>query len=102
MAQAPTELMWVRLLLANLHITMPKTMELRYDNRTTTYIANNPMFHERKKHVEMDCQYTCHLIQCSLLHTVSVSSKDQTKPLPHPLFDWCYNKLSKMGMHAPA
>jgi hypothetical protein len=74
-------------------------MEMRCNNKVATYIANNPMFHECTKHVEIDCHYTRDLIQRGLLFTTSDALENQTadmftKPLARSAFEACCDKLS--------
>jgi hypothetical protein len=99
--------MWIRSLLAYLQIQFSNPMEMRCDNRAATFITNNPAFHERMKHVEVDCQYIRDIIQKRLLYTTSVAFEEQTvdiftKPLARSLFDSCISKLSMIYIYASA
>lgn len=48
------ELAWLTAILKDHHIIVPLLIPLHCDNQTTLYIASNPMFHERTKHIKVD------------------------------------------------
>lgn len=45
-------------LLEEMGVTNLKHITLHYDNQSTIYMAMNPIFHERTKHIEIDCHFT--------------------------------------------
>ena len=51
------ELMSLKFLLLELVFSVEGLMPMYYDNRATIYIANNPISHERTKHIEVDCHF---------------------------------------------
>src|SRR4051812_15923210 len=55
LAAATCELQWFLYLLQDLHVTCTKTPVLYCDNQSAIHIASNPIFHERTKHLEIDC-----------------------------------------------
>ncbi|XP_049931235.1 retrovirus-related Pol polyprotein from transposon RE1 isoform X2 [Nymphaea colorata] len=106
MAQATAEVMWVRSLMLDLTVEVPLPMQLLGDNKAALFIANNPAFHERTKHVEVDCHYTRDMIQTGFVSTSHISTTGQTadiftKALARGPFQSCCSKLSLFDIYAP-
>ncbi|GJZ09572.1 uncharacterized mitochondrial protein-like protein [Tanacetum coccineum] len=53
-----TEIVWLSWLLADMGVRISRSTPLHCDNRNAIQIARNSMFHERSKHIEIDCHFT--------------------------------------------
>ncbi|BBH08397.1 wall-associated kinase 2, partial [Prunus dulcis] len=63
MAMATCELQWLRYLLYDLGLSHTTPSLLYCDNQAALYIAANPVYHERTKHIEIDCHVVREKIQ---------------------------------------
>jgi len=55
LATSTCELQWLTYLLNDLKICCSKPATLYCENQSALYIVSNPVFHERTKHLEIDC-----------------------------------------------
>ena len=100
MAQAVSEVIWLVRLLEELGINNLTPIQLNCDNQSALHIARNPVFHERTKHIEIDCHFTRDKVLEGLLQLTYLPTSDQladilTKILPGPQFQ---HLMSKLGM----
>ncbi|KAK2985696.1 hypothetical protein RJ640_011924 [Escallonia rubra] len=56
MAVTTCEITWLSFLLRDLGMPLTTPVPLCGDNQVALHIAANPIFHERTKHIELDCQ----------------------------------------------
>ncbi|KAK9666074.1 hypothetical protein RND81_14G158500 [Saponaria officinalis] len=63
MSYATSEMVWVDSLLKDLREDVPKPIPLFCNNKAATHIAQNPFFHERTKHLDIDCHYVREKLQ---------------------------------------
>lgn len=107
MAMATCELVWVKQLLKELKFGEISKMELVCDNQAALHIASNPVFHERTKHIEIDCHFVREKIFSGDIVTKFVKSNDQladifTKSLTGSRISYMCNKLGTSDVYAPA
>lgn len=57
MATTVSEVLWLPWLLKDLGVHANRPMSLFCDNQDACHISNNIVYHERTKHVEMDCYF---------------------------------------------
>jgi len=80
------ELSWLSRLLHELTLDSLTPIPIKCDNLAAIYIARNPVFHERTKHIEVDCHFIRHKLIEGVITLTHVPTRDQladllTKPL---------------------
>lgn len=106
LASLTCEVQWLSYLFADFQITFPTPASLYCDSKSAIYLAHNPTFHERNKHIELDCHVIREKLHSKLIHLLPVPSESQladvfTKPLHAPLFNSFMSKLGLCSIHTP-
>ncbi|RVW31226.1 Retrovirus-related Pol polyprotein from transposon RE1 [Vitis vinifera] len=107
MALATCELIWLKHLLRELRFGKDEQMKLICDNQVALHITSNTVFHERIKHIEVDCHFIREKIASGCVATSFVNSNDQladifTKSLRGPRIKYICNKFGAYNIYALA
>ena len=106
MAETVWEMVWLRSFHKDLDISSPFPMPKHCDNQAAIFIAGNSMFHERTKHIEIDCHYIPDKVMYRVISTPHVTSSHQladvfTKSLTEISYDTTCTKLGMFDLFAP-
>nr|XP_016495404.1 PREDICTED: uncharacterized mitochondrial protein AtMg00810-like [Nicotiana tabacum] len=71
------ELVWVKRLLEELTVMCTNPITVFCDSQVVVHIARNLVFHERTKHIEVDCHFVRDKIQEGLVELHHISTSDQ-------------------------
>ena len=107
MAHTTCEVVWVRSFLEEIGFPVQVPMNLYCDNQAAIHIASNPVFHERTKHIEVDCHLVREKLTGGVIATPFVSTSAQladmfTKPLFKPRLELLCDKLGLIDIYYPA
>ena len=107
MADTTQEMVWLRSFLKDLGISSPFPMPMHCDNQTAIFIAGNSTFHERTKHIEMDCHYIRDKVMSGVISTPHVTSSHQLadvfrKSLAGISYHTTCTKMGIFDLYAPA
>ncbi|KAJ4771955.1 Copia protein [Rhynchospora pubera] len=106
MASTASELIWLKQLLRDMGVNCSEPMKMYCDNQAARHIASNPVFHERTKHIEVDCHFIREKVQAKEIETPYVGSKDQladvfTKALDKGSFQKIIDKFGSINIFDP-
>ena len=93
-----SENIWLRHLLREFGVFLKGPTPLYADNTSAIQIAKNTVFHDRTKHIEIDCHFIRRHVVSNTIYLPYISSLDQltnifTKGLPWDRHDSILSKL---------
>ncbi|CAL9022395.1 unnamed protein product, partial [Prunus brigantina] len=98
LANSACELVWLKQLLQEIHITLRKPPVIWCDNISAIALAHNPVFHSKTRHMEIDVHFVRERVQRKEMQVCHLSSTEQlgdilTKSLAAPQFQYLRNNL---------
>ena len=98
MSAACSEIVWLRGLLAEMGFPQTTPTLLHADNTSAIQIATNPVFHERTKHIEVDCHSIREAVDAHVISLPHISTDLQiadvfTKSMTRPRHQFLVGKL---------
>ncbi|KAG7528001.1 Reverse transcriptase RNA-dependent DNA polymerase [Arabidopsis thaliana x Arabidopsis arenosa] len=106
MRKLTTELMWLKALLKDFGIDTPQPITMHCDNQAAIHIATNSVFHERTKHIEVDCHKVREQIQLGVILPHYTESEEQladifTKGASTKVCEYIHQKLGLVDLTRP-
>ncbi|KAM6555738.1 hypothetical protein CsatB_002757 [Cannabis sativa] len=107
LASTSSEITWIQYLLTDFQISQPAPAFIYCDNQSAIHIANNPTFHERTKHIDLDCHFIREKIKASTIRLIPVNTTLQladafTKPLPSTILSSHIRKMAVYDIYSPS
>lgn len=88
-----TEVLWVIILLKDIGMQVDGVMRLYCDNKATINLSNNPVMHDRTKHVEIDRHFIREKIDSKELTLPSRRKAKLLTSLPKGCFRMTLKKI---------
>lgn len=106
MAAVASEVIWIKSFLASWGVFLTRPIRLQCDNQAALHIARKHVFHERTKHIEIDCHFIPERMVSGELAVSYPPSKYQlanifTKALDKQQFQFLVSKLGIINPYAP-
>ena len=101
------EVIWLRNLLADLQAPQHGPVAFFCDSTAAIHIATNPVFHERTKHIELDCHQVRERVLLGFIKLLHVRTNNQvadifTKALFSPQFYSLVGKMALKSIYLPS
>lgn len=101
------ELLWLKILLEELGFPQDGPMLLYFDSTSAIKLANNSIYNEKTKQVEVDCHFICKKIEKKDVALLQGRTKDKladflTKSVTKTKMQFVLSKLGIGSIYAPA
>ena len=107
MADTCCEITWLLHLFKAFGILNLTPVQLLCDSKSALYIASNSVYHERTKHIELDCHLVREKLQLGIIKTAHIDSVQQpadllTKALSSASLSFLLSKLGVVNYFQPS
>ena len=98
--------LWLKRILEEIQVPRESPIKLYCDNKAALNIAQNPVQHERIKHVEVDRHFIKENVENENICLIYIPTKMQpadilTKGLSRQTFEDCVSKLDMINIYDP-
>ncbi|WMV27083.1 hypothetical protein MTR67_020468, partial [Solanum verrucosum] len=106
LASIVSELIWLLGLLKEIEAEVQLLVQVYSDSKAAIQIVANPIYHERTKHIEIDCHFIRERLQQSLIKVNYLPTQEQpvdvlTKGLSKYQHEYLLSKLGVFNIFAP-
>ena len=106
MKKLTNELVWLKGLLECLGFKNDEPITMHCDNQAAIHIASNSVFHERTKHIELDCHKVRQKVEQGVILPCFTRSEDQladifTKAASLKVCNHIFSKLGLVDLNKP-
>lgn len=106
LATIVTVLVWLVGLLTELDMKIKLSVKVYSDSKAAIQLAANPVYHERTKHIEIDCHFIREKLQQNLIDINYISTQQQpadilTKGLSRAQHEFLSSKLGLLNIFTP-
>ncbi|XP_052181063.1 uncharacterized mitochondrial protein AtMg00810-like [Diospyros lotus] len=107
LASTASEITWINQILMDFHVFILSHALLFCDNQAAMHIANNPVFHDRTKHIELDCHFIRDKVVAGHIKLLPIRSQHLladlfTKALLAPQLFSLLSKMAVVNPHGPS
>jgi len=106
LASTVSELNWLLGLLREIEVEVQLPVQVYSDSKAAIQIAANPVYHERTKHIEIDCHFIRERLQQGLIKVNYLPTQEQpadvlTKGLSKYQHEYLLSKLGVLNIFCP-